>query len=194
MKKWLWTVAATMAFLALPASTGLAQQVTTYSLISGKSKTETQAYVGLNWNVETGKTPAVVLGVFRTRVKANGDTTGGNLNLHINVAGGVRPGKLKLGYLNGKEDLQGEAAVGFNFLNNKPLLALGLNIPYASAGVDIYANPGVDPYFTVDTQGKFKKPKRRCVVDPGGKFTDPTCTTSSGSPPVTPPVTPPQGV
>lgn len=128
--------------------------------VSATSKTETKAYVGLNWNLEGGATPALVLGAFRAKVESDGDTTGGNLAFHVNLAGGIKPGKLKLGYLNGQENLQGEVAVGYDFLKNTPLLGLGLNAPHISAGVDVFMNPGFVPYGTVHTQGKFDKPNQ----------------------------------
>lgn len=158
---------------------------TLYSLIpatgSGASKTETKAYAGLNWTLGGGTTPALVLGATRARVQSDGDTAGGNLAFYINLAGGIKPGKLKLGYINGKENLQGELGVGYDFLKSAPLLGLGINAPYISAGVDAYAGPGFVPYATLRTQGKFDKPTNQtpaqCVVDNStGIYTDPACT------------------
>lgn len=158
---------AVMLLSALTASAAFAGNGSPPPITSSLSKTETKAYVGLNWNLEGGATPALVLGAFRTKVESDGDTTGGNLAFHINLAGGVKPGKLKLGYLNGQENLQGEAAVGYNFLKNAPLLGLGLNAPHISAGVDAYMNPGFIPYATVHTQGDFDKPSPIIVNNNG---------------------------
>lgn len=175
----------TLAIFLLSALTGSAALagVNGYILVpatGSASKTETQAYVGLNWNLEGGATPALVLGAFRAKVESDGDTTGGNLAFHINLAGGIKPGKLKLGYLNGQENLQGEVAIGYDFLKNAPLLGLGLNAPHISAGVDAYMNPGFVPYGTVHTQGKFDKPNQtpaQCVADSSGTYSDADCTT-----------------
>ena len=168
----------TLAVLLLSALTGSAAfaGVTSFSLIpatGGASKTETRAYAGLNWKLGGGATPALVLGAFRAKVESDGDTSGGNLAFHLNLAGGVKPGKLKLGYLNGKENLQGEVGIGYDFLKNAPLLGLGINAPHISAGVDAYMGPGFVPYGTLHTQGKFKKPSQtpaQCVVDPLGNL------------------------
>lgn len=158
--------------------------VTGYDLIpatGSASKTETKAYAGLNWNLEGGATPALVLGAFRAKVKSDGDTTGGNLAFHINLAGGVKPGKLKLGYINGKEDLQGEVGIGYDFLKKAPLLGLGLNAPHVSAGVDAYTNPGFVPYITLHSKGEFDEPSQtaaQCVADnTSPTYSDPACTT-----------------
>ena len=134
--------------------------------LPSSSKTETKAYAGLNWTLGGGATPALVLGVFQAKVESDGDTQGGNLAFHINLAGGVKPGKLKLGYINGKENLQGEAAIGYDFLKNAPLLGLGLNAPYVNAGVDAYMNPGFVPFGTLHTQGEFDKPRRPIIMTP----------------------------
>jgi len=179
MKK---TSLAVLLLSTLTASAAFAGKVPLYSLIpatGGASKTETRAYAGLNWKLDGGATPALVLGAFRAKVKSDGDTQGGNLAFHINLAGGVKPGKLKLGYLNGKENIQGELGIGYDFLKNAPLLGLGINAPYVSAGVDAYAGPGFVPYGTLHTQGKFDKPSQtpaQCVLDAGGIYLDPDCT------------------
>jgi hypothetical protein len=125
---------------------------------SGGTKSDTKAYAGLNWTLGGGMTPALVLGVFSTKVKSNGDTTGANLAFHLNLAGGIKPSKLKLSYLDGEEKLQGELGVGYDFIRVKPLAFLGLNAPYIAVGVDGYLNPGLVPYLTVHSQGKFDKP------------------------------------
>lgn len=122
------------------------------------SKTDTKAYIGLNWSLGGSATPALVLGVFNTKVESNGDTEGANLAFHLNLAGGVKPGKLKLSYLNGQENLQGELGVGYDFIKAAPLAFLGFNAPYIAAGVDGYLNPGFVPYATLHSQGKFDKP------------------------------------
>jgi len=169
--------------LSTLAGSAIAGIPAAYSLIPGTgsaSKTETRAYAGLNWSLGGGTTPALVLGAFRARVKSDGDTTGGNLAFHINLAGGVKPGKLKLGYLDGKEDLQGELGIGYDFLKQAPLLGLGLNGPHVSAGVDAYANPGFVPYITLHSKGEFDKPNQtpsQCVLDAAGTYSDPACTT-----------------
>ncbi|MGB9130833.1 MAG: hypothetical protein WCB97_14415 [Thiobacillus sp.] len=168
---------------ALTASSAFAG-TTGYSLIPGTgstSETETRAYAGLNWTLGGGATPALVLGAFRTKVDSDGDTSGGNLAFHLNLAGGVKPGKLKLGYLNGKENIQGEVGIGYDFLKKAPLLGVGLNAPHISAGVDAYANPGFVPYVTLHSKGEFDKPSgttSQCVPNNStATYSDPNCTT-----------------
>lgn len=164
---------ATLCALALASSSALAGSIpsTTYSLsgtTNNGAKTNTNAYAGLNWSLGGSWTPAVVVGVFNTRVKANGDTEGANLAFHLNLAGGIKPGKLKLSYLNGKENVQGEVGVGYDFLRGAPLLGLGVNGPFIGAGVDGYLNFTIVPYLNLHTQDRFKKPSnstQQCVSD-----------------------------
>jgi len=136
----------------------------TFTTSGADSKTETRGYAGLNWTLGGGYTPALVLGVTNTKVKSNGDTTGGRLAFHLNLLGGITPGMLKLSYLNGKEDLQGEVGAGYNFIKSAPLLGLGVNAPYVAVGVDGYLNPGLVPYGTLHSQGKFSKPQPQSSV------------------------------
>ena len=152
------------------ALAGFANIPATVNTGSNKS----QAYVGLNWQVGGGMTPALVLGVADTNVKSNGDTTGINLAFHVNLAGGAAPGKLKLSALNGKNDLQGELGIGYNFLTAKPLLFLGLNAPYVALGVDGYLTSGFVPYATVQSLSRFDKPAYGCAA--GYRFNGTDCT------------------
>ena len=125
---------------------------------SGSSKSSTKAYVGLNWTTEGGMTPALLLGVMRAKVKSNGDTTGANLAFHLNLAGGVKPSKVKLSYLNGKEDLQGEFGAGYDLIKAKPVGFLGLNAAHVAVGLDGFWGAGVVPYLTIHTMDAWKKP------------------------------------
>lgn len=179
--------------LTLASSAALAGINADYSLITSTtstgstSKNNTNAYAGLNWSMGGSWTPAVVLGVFRTHVKSDGDTQGANLAFHLNLAGGIKPGKLKLSYINGKDNIQGELGVGYDFMRSAPLLGIGLNGPFVAAGVDGYLSHGLVPYVTLQSQGKFSKPAfgtsttTNCVNvgTNNGDFTDPDCTTNA---------------
>lgn len=181
MKKRVLSMAITLSLASSAVIAG--NTVTTYNQVTtpgNASKTYTKAYIGLNWSLDGGVTPSLVLGALRPRVKSNGDTDGANLAFFINLAGGVAPGKLKLSYINGKEDVQGELGVGYNFLKSAPLLGLGVNAPYVNAGVDMDTNLHFDPNATIYSHGKFKKPQgttQSCVPvnGSGGAFTDSQC-------------------
>lgn len=141
------------------SSTIPATITTTPGVTTGTSRTDTRAYVGLNWTLGGGGTPALVLGVTNTKVKSSGKTTGARLAFHVNLAGGMAPGMLRLSYLDGRENLQGELGAGYNFIKAAPALGIGLSGPYVVAGIDGYMNTGIEPYVTVHSQGAFRKPK-----------------------------------
>lgn len=145
---------------------------------TGTSKSETQAYVGLNWFLGGGTTPALVLGAVSTDVKSNGDTRGVNLAFHVNLAGGIAPGKLRLSALRGKENLQGELGAGYNFVSAKPFIGLGLNAPYIAVGVEGYLDPGLVPYATVHSLGAFDRPAETTTLscNPGDTLSGTNCT------------------
>lgn len=156
---------------------------TYYSLITSGSanatKSDTRLFAGLNWRLGGGTTPAVVLGAASTKTKSNGDTHGALLQFHAELAGGIKPGKLKLSYLDGKEKLQGMLGLGYDFMKKAPLLGLDVNLPYAMLGADAYMNQGFVPNVTVHSMGKFKKPTSNltttCVADPLGAYWDSNC-------------------
>jgi hypothetical protein len=183
MKKSTISLAIGLALASSSALAGKAPPPSFYSLVTttsgSTSKNNTNAYAGLNWSMGGSWTPALVLGVFRTKVKSDGDTQGANLSFHLNFAGGVKPGKLKLSYLNGKDNLQGELGVGYDFIRSAPLLGLGLNGPFVAAGVDGYLSQGIVPYVTLQSQGKFSKPSYQnttsCVIDNINGIYDSTC-------------------
>jgi hypothetical protein len=187
MKKSTISLALGLALASSAALAGTYSWVTSTINTGSASKNNTNAYAGLNWSVGGSWTPAVVLGVFRTHVKSDGDTQGANLAFHLNLAGGIKPGKLKLSYLNGKENIQGELGVGFDFVRSAPFVGLGLNGPFVAAGVDGYLNGALVPYFNLQSQGKFSKPTFRtstttnCVNfgEGNGDFINSDCTNTN---------------
>lgn len=160
MKK---TALVALCTLAIASSSAMAGYSSSYSWTGANSsgtKTNTNAYAGLNWSLGGSWTPSLVLGVVETRVKNNGNTEGANLSFSLNVFGGFKPGKLKLSYLNGKDNLQGELGFGYDFALGAPLLGLGANAPFIGAGVDGYLNGNIVPFVVLHSQDKFKKENR----------------------------------
>ncbi|MGO9443787.1 MAG: hypothetical protein ACLPXB_03305 [Thiobacillaceae bacterium] len=182
MRKSLLSVSIVSALVSPIAMAGNAITYNPVITTTSATKTETKAYAGLNWSLSGGITPSLVLGVAQASVKSDGDTQGGDLSLDISFLGGIKPGKLKLSYLNGKETVQGELGVGYNFLTAAPLLGLGFNAPYSNLGLDLYKGGSFDPYITIDTQSKFKKPTptttEQCVPvnGAGGAYLNGACT------------------
>lgn len=129
-------------------------------------KRDTQAYIGLNWVLGGGLTPALVLGAVDSRTTTSGNTNGVGLSVHLDVLNGFRPRVVKLDYLGGKEDLQGVLGVGYNFVKGAPLLGVGVNAPFVGVGVDAYSGGSFLPNATIHSLDKFDKPASTADAGP----------------------------
>jgi hypothetical protein len=147
-----------------------------YKQVGNSSKSETKGYVGLNWSIGKGATPALVLGFMRDKILSSGSTEGANLAFHINLAGGAKSAKIKLSYMHGREDLQGELGVGYSILKSEPLLGFGMNTSYLNLGADWIMGNGFDPNASITSQSKFKKPALACVLDNNSGIGTSNCT------------------
>lgn len=148
-----------------------------YVLSNNAVRHNTNAYAGINIALGDKLTPSLVLGVFDTRVKANGDTEGGNLAVHINLLDGVNVSKVKLSYLNGKNDLQGEIGGGYDLAKRAPFGSLGINAPFGTISVDGVSVRDLAPSLTIHSQEEFNTPSRSCQFAGSGNglFTDANC-------------------
>jgi hypothetical protein len=119
-------------------------------------ETDNKFYAGLNWTLGGGVIPQLVLGFRNAKVESGGSTygTGISMSFHLNK---FAPGKLKLGYFDGQEHLQGEGNVGYDFSSSKFLFGLGAQGPYVNGGVDYLFGDKFDPYFGINTID-YKKP------------------------------------
>lgn len=185
MKKILTCFLLSLAFIGANAHAGILQEYDYVTTTSGSSeKTDNQVYAGLVWTWGE-MTPSAVLGFSHGKVESDGDTQGVNASLSINFVDGIQLGKAKLTYLNGKEDFQGEAGIGYDLMTRSFLFPVGVNAPYVAGGLDIYRT-SIEPYFMLHTRDEFDKPKERSVTEcrevaPGdGSFIDPSCTIPVG--------------
>ena len=124
-----------------------------------------RGYVGLKWTLGEGTTPAVIIGYRHARVESNGDTDGGDVSFSFNLVNGFKAGKLRTKYFNGKEDLQGEVGVGYDFAHGL-FVGAGAKAPYSNLGVDYLfsADSSWQPYFVLDTLKKYDKPNRNTTL------------------------------
>ncbi len=185
MKKGLFLLFASFLFIAANANAGMAPQqnydlVTTTATTGSNEETDNQAYAGLVWT--WGElTPSAVIGFSHGQVESDGDMEGANASLSINFLNGIQLEKIKLTYLNGKEDFQGEAGLGYDFLTKSFLMPVGVNAPHVAAGIDVYRS-NIAPYFMLHTRDKFDKPSENttttteCRAVSGGQFNNSDCT------------------
>ena len=125
-------------------------------------KTDNKFYAGLNWTLGGGAIPQLVLGFRNAKVESGGKTYGTGISMGFNLSK-FGPGKLKLGYFDGREHLQGEANLGYDFASNKFLGGLGAQGPYVNGGVDYLFGDKLDPYFGINTID-YKKPAGTTTV------------------------------
>lgn len=183
MKKIFICFFALFSVIAVNAYAGQVPQQT-YDLVTTNSgsneETDNQAYAGLVWT--WGEiTPSAVIGFSHGRVESDGDTQGVHASLSINFLDGIQLGKVKLTYLNGKEDFQGEAGIGYDLVTNSFLIPVGVNAPHVAAGLDVSWS-AIEPYFMLHTRDAFDKPDESTVTTcrnlgpgGGGQFIDPDC-------------------
>ncbi|PKH02785.1 hypothetical protein CXF72_09710 [Psychromonas sp. MB-3u-54] len=127
--------------------------------LANSSRFDTKAYIGLKWSLNGSYTPSLVLGVIRAKVDSDGDTQGANLSLDVNLAGNIQPGKIKINYMRGQENVQGELGFGYDFIKNAPLIGAGLNGPYINIGADLFTtDSSLVPFGIIHSQGSLDKP------------------------------------
>jgi len=135
-------------------------------------------YAGLvwSWGGNGGYVPDLVLGFNNTRVKLAGETEGEDLSMQIKLKGGFAFDSIKLGYLNGRSDQQGEISIGYRFTTGAPLIGGSLDLPYAKAGVDIDLHGNIVPSLMLDSQGQFAEPQCSRKTGVAGRYLDAQCT------------------
>jgi hypothetical protein len=131
------------------------------------SRFDTKAYLGLKWALNGSYTPSLVLGVIRAEVDSDGDTHGANLSLDVNLAGNIEPGKIKINYMRGQENVQGELGFGYDFIKDSPLIGAGLNGPYINLGAELFTtDSSLVPFASIHSQGSLDKPTGVSRVPP----------------------------
>jgi hypothetical protein len=133
--------------------------ITTTTVIPGTAdKTVNRGYAGLKWDIPGPLAPTLVVGVRRAKVESDGDTSGADLSFGLSFAGGVKPEKLRLKGFMGKERVQGEIGVGWDFAAASFFAGPSVNFPYVNLGVDWLSSSGLKPYALIHTMGKYDKP------------------------------------
>lgn len=145
----------------LPA-TKTAGNCTAPTLVGGATgsglRKDNKLFAGINWNF--GKSSAeLVVGFRHLRVQSNKDVEGAKLDFTLPFStSGIGFDKLRLRYVSGTRDVQGEAGGGFSFQSGKPLLGAEVQGPYVLGGLDYVIGGGFQPYVGVNSLGKPKLP------------------------------------
>lgn len=128
-------------------------------LASGGNHTENRAYAGLVWTLggQTGLVPSVVVGARSLAVRDNDSVSGGDVSVRLNVFGGFGVDSLRLVYVGGSRDVQGNIGGGYSFVGAGVLATAAIEGPYVRVGADYAINSGrITPYAEINS---LKKPE-----------------------------------
>lgn len=124
------------------------------TIVSTTSRTETVVFAGIQWNFGSS-TPELVLGARTTRSTDTHSVFGGKIDIAIPLDEKAwRMPTLRILGLGGSCDVQGEAGVGYSFATSSPLFALGVQAPYANAGLNYSIGGKLSPYIGLNSLRK----------------------------------------
>ncbi|NNK78024.1 MAG: hypothetical protein HKP40_04850 [Litoreibacter sp.] len=122
------------------------------------SKDTTTAFVGLNWNFNSGGgTPEAILGLAHGSRDSSNDVDGGKISLHFGFLNGFSVEKMKLTGLFGDDSAQGEMGLGVGFGDGALFGILGFNTDHVHGGVDVNLGGGLEGYLGIHTIGEFDR-------------------------------------
>ena len=119
----------------------------------GSSGSQTAAFVGLQWNFGEA-TPELTGGVRYLTSNDNGLVYGAQADVALPLMSSSFGPTIRLLGLAGNEDVQAQAGVGYDFASALPLLAVGVQASYFTAGANIELGGDVNPYFGLNTLAK----------------------------------------
>jgi len=155
-----------LACLGVPAAVAGFASVTPTITTSGASTVGVDnGYAGLKWTLDGGFAPAIVVGYRHAEVTTGGNAQGADVSFSFNIFNGFEPGKLRVKYFNGQENIQGEVGAGYDF--SKGLFAgIGAQGPFSNLGVDYNFTDSNhwEPYFIINTLGEYDKPSRNTII------------------------------
>jgi hypothetical protein len=128
--------------------------------LTAGNHTENRAYAGLVWTLggQTGLLPSAVVGARSLAVKDNDSVSGGDVSVRLNVFGGFGVDSLRVVYVGGSLDVQGNIGLGYSFVGAGLLVTAGVQGPYSRLGADYVVGSGaIVPYAEINSR---KKPER----------------------------------
>ena len=117
-------------------------------------RSETVAFGGIQWNFGASS-PELVLGVRTTQSNRTSNVTGAKFDVAIPLdsKAWTMPTFRAMG-LAGSCDVQGEAGLGWSFATNNPLLAVGVQAPFSTAGINYTISGSFAPYLGANSLRK----------------------------------------
>lgn len=133
--------------------------------------TENRVYAGISWTFggKQGLVPQLVLGARSLRVKSSDAVSGGDLNVRLNVFHGFSIDSLRLGYVGGNRDVQGNIGGGYSFADSKLLGTAAIQANYSRVGTDyVFGSGEIRPYAEINSLQKPKNVGGGAVGCPSG--------------------------
>lgn len=127
--------------------------------LTAGNHTENRAYAGLLWTLggPAGLVPSVVVGARSLAVRDNDSVSGGDVSVRLNVFGGFGVDSLRVVYVGGRRDVQGNFGGGYSFTGANMLVTAALEGPYSRLGADYAIGSGhITPYVEINS---LKKPE-----------------------------------
>jgi len=125
--------------------------------VAPNKSTQTHAYAGLVWtlNNQLSYVPDISLGVRSLAVKSDNHVSGAEANLRVNLKDAPSLNSVRLLYVGGNRDLQGNIGVGYSFLHKDFLATLAGSAPYSKLGVDyLFREKSFQSYLEVNSLAK----------------------------------------
>lgn len=125
------------------------------------SVTESRAYVGVVFDLDgsDGFIPDLSVGARSLNVKSGNSVDGADLNARISFHKGIILDSVRLVYVGGERDVQGNIGVGYSNSHSSVFGTAAIQGPYTRIGVDYEIQKKVfEPYLEINTLPKEDKP------------------------------------
>ncbi len=163
------TVYITFVAVAAFSSLAYAGGIGGYYVSSERTETDTRAYAGLVWSLNSHSNikPDLMLGVRSLRVNSNDNVNGADLAARIKLQDGISFDSVRLSYVGGQRDIQGNIGAGYSFANSSLLGNVSLSGQFLNLGSDFLINTKTFiPYIDINTLSKPDKVNPKSVFIP----------------------------
>lgn len=120
---------------------------------SGGSSSQTAAFVGLQWNFGS-QTPELTGGIRYLTSTEDEFVYGAQIDAALPLMGESFGPTIRLLGLAGNADVQAQAGAGYDFATALPLLTLGVQTSYFTAGANIELGGAINPYVGINSLAK----------------------------------------
>jgi len=121
---------------------------------------ENRVYAGFEWPFGAGQSfaPKMVFGLRSLTIKDSNAVSGGDLSLRFDVLHQWKLDSIRLAYVGGDRDVQGNIGGGYSFTDAQPLVTAVIQSSYARIGTDyVYGVRALRPYIELNSMEKPKQ-------------------------------------